>query len=172
VIQFLLKIKFILLLILFSGCSSYDSLVLDKRIRIEKNEGYEFIFDYDKSGSTVKKNADRTSHPYKTERYFKGKNSPGPAGTIITGGILESVRGNYREAEFLFHETESLLSDGSPQNNLAVVYEASGRYHEAFSMYSRAILIAPEDKFFRSNFLLFLNQNYKEASEPVKKIRR
>jgi len=170
--QFLLKIKILPLLVLFSGCSSYDSLVLDKRLRIEKNEEYDFIFNYDKSGSTVKKNADRTSHPYKTERYFKGKNSPGPAGTIITGGILESGRGNYKEAEFLFRETESLLSDGSPQNNLAVVYEASGRYNEAFSMYSRALLIAPEDKIFRSNFLLFLNQNYKETAEPVKKTRR
>jgi len=166
------KIKILFPLILLTGCSTYDTLVLDKRIRTAKHEGYEIIFDYNKSGSTVNQSSERTSHSYKTERYFKKEKTPEPAGTIIERGILESVRGNYREAEFLFRETESLLSDGTPQNNLAVVYEASGRYEEAFSMYSIAIFIAPEEKIFRSNFILFLNQNYKEAVEPVKKTRR
>jgi tetratricopeptide (TPR) repeat protein len=170
--QYLLKIEILLLLILITGCSSYDMLLLNRRIKIEKHEGYDIIFDYEKTGGPAKKNTDRTSHPFKTERYFKGKNYPGVPGTITGRGIIEATRGNYREAEFLFHETESLLSDGSSQNNLAVVYEASGRYSEAFSMYSKAILIAPEEKVFRSNFILFLNQNYKETTEQVKKIRR
>jgi len=170
--RFLPKIEIISLLILLTGCGSYDKLVLDKKIRGEKNEECDIIFNYNKSGSTVKKDSERITHPYKTERYFKGKKSPEPAGSIIARGILESEQGNYREAEFLFRETENLLSDGSPQNNLAVVYEASGRYNEAFSMYSRAIIISPEDKLFRSNFLLFLNQNYKETVEPVIKTRR
>ena len=170
--RFHLKINILFLLLLLTGCSTYDTLVLDKRIRLEKSEGDNIIFDFNKNGSTANQGSERTSHPYKTERYFKREKNPEPAGTLIERGILESARGNYREAEFLFRETESLLSDGTPQNNLAVVYEASGRYKEAFSMYSRAIFIAPEEKIFRSNFILFLNQNYKEAVEPVKKTRR
>jgi len=159
-------------MIFITGCSSYDTLVLDRRIRIEKNDEYDIIFNYDKSGAAVKKNTDRTNHPYKTERYFKGKDSPGTSGKILKRGILEAEQGNYREAEFLFSETVKLLSDGTPQNNLAVVYEASGRYGEAFRMYSRAIFIDPEEQIFRSNFILFLNQNYKEADEPDRKTRR
>ncbi|HOP29095.1 MAG TPA: hypothetical protein PKZ64_05965 [Spirochaetota bacterium] len=171
-IRFLLKIKIISLLIFITGCSSYEILVLDNRIRIEKNQEYDIIFDYYSKGNTVKKTSDRTSHPYKTERYFKKGKTPEPAGAILKRGIKESANGNYREAEFLFRETESLLSDGSPQNNLAVIFEASGRYDEAFSMYSKAIFIDPGEKIFRSNLILFLNQNYKEAVEPVKKTRR
>lgn len=170
--RFHLKSKILPVLILLAGCSSYDTLTIEKRIKIDRQDGYEIIFDYGKSGSEVKKPADRTFHLYKTERKFSGKSIPGPAGNIITRGIAEAIQENYREAEFLFLESEKLVSDGSAQNNLAIVYEASGRYDEAFSMYSKALLISPDEKVFRSNFHLFLNQNYNEGKEPVKKTRR
>lgn len=170
--RFHLKSKILPVLILLSGCSSYDTLTIEKRIKPERQDGYEIVFDYGKSAGSAKKPADRSFHPYKTERHFKGGDTPGPAGDIIERGIMEAALGNYREAEYLFHESEKLVSDGSPQNNLAVVYEVSGRYEEAFSMYSKALLIFPDEKIFRSNFILFLNQNYSEASEPVKKTRR
>ena len=170
--RFHLKNRLLIFLILLSGCSSAETLTIERRIKIEKQDGYNIIFDYGKNEGSAKKNADRTFHLYKTERLFSSGNIKGPGCDIIKKGIHEAVHGNYLEAEFLFRETENLLSDGSPQNNVAVVYEASGRYDEAFSMYTKALFISPEEKIFRSNFLLFLNQNYNEAEEPAKKTRR
>ena len=88
---------------------------------------------------------------------------------IIAKGISEAIDGNYSGAEFLIRQCEKSVADGSIQNNLAIIYEASGKYNEAFTMYTKALLISPDEKNFRNNFRLFLNQNYNEVQEPVKK---
>lgn len=142
---------------------------MERRIRINDGNGYEIQFNYREDQNPREKQVKRNFIQYKTSRKFKGGNLSGPEGAIIQKGISEAVHGNYTGAEFLFHQCESMVTDGSIQNNLAVVYEASGKYDEAFTLYTKALLISPEEKTFRSNFLLFLNQNYNEAHEPVKK---
>ncbi len=167
--RFLLKINLLIILILLPGCGSYDTLTMERRIRVSSGNGYEIQFNYREEQSPREKQVKRSFIQYKTTRKFKGGNLSGPEGVIIQKGISEAVHGNYTGAEFLFNQCGSMVTDGSIQNNLAVIYEASGRYDEAFTLYTKALLISPEEKTFRSNFLLFLNQNYNEAHETVKK---
>ncbi len=168
-IKFHLINSFILSLIFLSGCRSYDVLTIERKIKTDTNSGYNIIFYTEKNKVLTKKNTVHASHVYWTERYLTGKKITGPAGNIIKKGIEEALQGNFTEAEFLFKETGDLISDSSIQNNLAVVYEASERYDEAFCMYSRAILIAPDNNNLKRNFLLFVNQNYEEKKESLKK---
>lgn len=163
--------NFVLTSFLITGCNTQNSLVIERRIMIERNSFYDIQMNY-RAAENRGLNSDRSSHLYKTARLFAGNNLPGAPGAIIQKGIQEAVLENFTEAEFLFRELESTLKDGTVQNNIAVLYEASGRYDEAFSMYTTALLVSPDEKIFRTNFSLFLAQNYYGMKEPAKKTRR
>jgi len=172
VIRSHLKINIILVFIFLSGCSSNDTLIIKRRIKTGTNSGHELTGRSEKPAGILNTSSDRSFIIYKTERRFKGNAISGPAGEITRQGIIEAEKGCYTEAEFLFNETASIYTDGTAQNNIAVIYEASGKYDKAFSMYARALILSPDEKIFRSNFLLFLNQNYHEENFKNKRTGR
>lgn len=167
--RYLLKINIPFVLVFLAGCATQDTLEIERRIRIEKQNEYGIRFDYEKKGSSAGARTDRTFYQYKTARKFSFGMINNEEKKIIAKGISEAIDGNYSGAEFLIRQCEKSVVDGSIQNNLAIIYEASGKYNEAFTMYTKALLISPDEKNFRNNFRLFLNQNYNEVQEPVKK---
>ncbi len=167
--RYLLKINIPLILVLLAGCATADTLDIDRRIRIDRQNEYGIQFDYLQNRPASVAHSERIFYQYKTARKFSFGKAGDEEKKIIGKGIIEAIDGNYTGAEFLILQCDKSVTDGSIQNNLGIIYEASGKYNEAFTMYTKAILISPEEKIFRSNFLLFLNQNYNEAQEPVKK---
>lgn len=160
------------MLALLPGCFSYRVLEIERRIKISGEDAAEMVFDSQKKDSLSEKPGGQSFHIFTTERYLSGLDNPDPAGRVLLKGAEEAIGKNYAEAEVLFTEAAKLVSDGSAENNLAVVFEASGRYDEAFRMYTNALLVSPDNNKFRSNFLYFLNQIYSEEKGPVKNRKR
>lgn len=72
-------------------------------------------------------------------------------------GILAAQRGLWREAEFRFERATELDSTyAAAFNNLAVVYEQTGRIQEAERAYAKARALDPDNSFINGNYEIFL----------------
>jgi Flp pilus assembly protein TadD len=74
----------------------------------------------------------------------------------LRAGVEAAAAGLWQEAAFRFARARDLGGE-SPQvlNNLAVAYEALGRYEEALATYKRALELAPKDTRIRRNYSRF-----------------
>lgn len=71
-------------------------------------------------------------------------------------GVEAAVAGLWQEAAFRFERARALEGE-KPEllNNLAVAYEALGRYEEALATYKRALELAPGNTRIRRNYARF-----------------
>ena len=71
-------------------------------------------------------------------------------------GVDMAKRGLWSEALFRFEQAR-LLDPGSVAilNNLAICYEAGGRFEEALAAYREALRLAPENKAVKQNYSRF-----------------
>ncbi len=72
-------------------------------------------------------------------------------------GVDMAKRGLWDEALFRFRQAEKIdPSDPRIVNNLAVAYEATGRFEEALELYRRALRMSPNDRTLRRNYSRFI----------------
>ena len=86
-------------------------------------------------------------------------------------GIDMAKRGLWNEAMFRFENARKLEpGDVSVLNNLAVCYEAAGRFEDALATYREAMQVAPANNAVKQNYSRFAEfyQGYrpKKAAEP------
>ena len=90
--------------------------------------------------------------------------APGKLGDQLRFGIEMAQRGLWNEAMFRFEQARALEPrDRRVLNNLAVSYEAVGRFDDALATYKTALEAAPGDRKLRQNYTRFLEfyQNFK-----------
>ncbi|MCM2269455.1 MAG: tetratricopeptide repeat protein [Thermoanaerobaculia bacterium] len=98
----------------------------------------------------------------------------GGASSQVDFGIDMARRGLWNEALFRFEQARrERPADPKVLNNLAVAYEAVGRFDEALALYKEASRVAPGDRGLKLNYSRFLEfyQNYRpkrpdEAAKP------
>ena len=83
-------------------------------------------------------------------------------------GVDMAKRGLWNEALFRFENARKLEpNDPSVLNNLAVCYEASGRFEEALATYREALKIAPGNNAVKQNYSRFAE--FYQGYRPRKK---
>ena len=90
--------------------------------------------------------------------------APGKLGDQLAFGVEMAQRGLWNEATFRFEQARALEPrDRRVLNNLAVSYEAVGRFDDALATYKSALEAAPGDRKLRQNYTRFLEfyQSYK-----------
>lgn len=149
------------------SCSSYSELTVNDKITLpEETRNFRFT---DTAGDVLKgaevelKSAAKPGKQKKlsmtTKKYLARGKCFTPEYGIMDRGIEEALKGNYHEAETLFSAIRGNITDGSVENNLAVVYEMTERKKEAMRMYTTALIKSPENPEFRSNLYSFINHN-------------
>lgn len=72
-------------------------------------------------------------------------------------GVSMAQRGLWSEALFRFERADELEPNSfRVLNNLAVAYEANGRFDEALATYRRALALDPDDRNLRRNYARFV----------------
>ncbi len=92
-------------------------------------------------------------------RYFARILSFSPAAKINNRGVEFAVSGRFREAEVLFNEVLREGENTASLNNLGIIYEIFQNRKKAFSMYSKACIMEPDNENFRANLFSFLESN-------------
>jgi Flp pilus assembly protein TadD len=90
--------------------------------------------------------------------------APGKVRDQLAFGVEMAQRGLWSEAMFRFEQARALEPrDRRVLNNLAVSYEAMGRFDDALAAYKTALVAAPADRKLRQNYTRFLEfyQNFK-----------
>jgi|CXWL01.1.fsa_nt_gi Tfp pilus assembly protein PilF len=85
-------------------------------------------------------------------------------------GVEMAKRGLWKEALFRFQQADRLSPDnGHVLNNMAVAYEAAGRYEDALATYQRAIRLDSANAELKRNYARFAEfyQSFKPPVEPV-----
>lgn len=83
--------------------------------------------------------------------------APAPNGkSQLSFGVDMAKRGLWSEALFRFEQAK-LQQPGSVSvlNNLAICYEAGGRFEEAMATYREALRLAPENRVLKQNYTRF-----------------
>jgi hypothetical protein len=160
--RFLRRFNILLLLpvlISFPGCSSYEELIVDEKVILS---GESSAYSFTKMESEQKpglKSVKQKSILMTSIKYLARLNNSTPEAVIINMGVNETLKRNYIEAEILYKEILDIITDGSVENNLAVVYELTKRNKNAMEMYTNAVIKSPENSQFKSNLLSFINHN-------------
>ena len=100
-----------------------------------------------------------------------GKSAP-DGKSQLAFGVDMAKRGLWSEALFRFEQAK-LLEPGrvSVLNNLAICYEAGGRFEEALATYREALRLAPENRVVKQNYSRFAEfyQGYRprKATAPA-----
>lgn len=80
-----------------------------------------------------------------------------PAGLQLRFGVEMAQRGLWREAAFRFEQARDLeVGNAAVWNNLAVAYEALGRFEDARQAYQRALELDPSNRALRKNYTRFI----------------
>lgn len=85
-------------------------------------------------------------------------------------GLAMARRGLWNEALFRFRQAnQARPNDGKILNNMAVAFEAVGRFEEALACYQKALQADPGNRELKKNYSRFLEfyQSYKPDQEPV-----
>ena len=81
---------------------------------------------------------------------------PAAAHAEMREGVMAAQRGYWQEALFRFERARSAdPKDAEILNNLAVAFEALGRYDEALSTYKQALQDTPKSSVIRKNYARF-----------------
>jgi Flp pilus assembly protein TadD len=94
----------------------------------------------------------------------------GAAREQLDFGVSMAERGLWNEAMFRFEQARTLApKDVAVLNNLAVAYEAVGRFDDALATYRAALEIAADQRRVRQNYTRFLEfyQSYKARPAPA-----
>ena len=146
-------------LISFPACSSYEKLVIDEKVVLTgESSGYSFTKAENEQKPGLK-SVKQKSLLMTSTKYLARLNNSTSEAEIINMGVNETLKGNYLEAEILYKEIQDIITDGSVENNLAVVYELTKKNKNAMEMYTNAVIKSPENSQFRSNLLSFINHN-------------
>ncbi len=92
--------------------------------------------------------------------------APNSSGEQIKFGVSMARQGLWSEALFRFQQANRLEPrNAEVLNNIAVAYEAVGKFDEALSAYQEAIAIAPGNRDLRRNYSRFVEfyQSFKPA---------
>lgn len=82
-------------------------------------------------------------------------------------GVDMARRGLWKEALFRFQQADKMSPDnGRVLNNLAVAFEAAGRYEDALAAYQRAIRLDPGNADLKRNYARFA-EFYQSFKPPV-----
>jgi tetratricopeptide (TPR) repeat protein len=93
------------------------------------------------------------------KRYFTKPFSFSPLADINNKGVDLALKGRYAEAEILFSEAlKENASFPEASNNLGITYELQNKNESAFTMYTKACMADPDNKFFIRNFLSFCDK--------------
>ena len=86
----------------------------------------------------------------------KGSSGAPRASDQLSFGVDMARRGLWSEALFRFEQARATgAANASVLNNLAVCYEAVGRFEDALATYREAIQIAPQNRFVKQNYTRF-----------------
>jgi len=149
---------FLWIFIAGTGCSSYEQLTIDDKIVLPDNSGFVFNDTISEKKFESKSARERTLL-ISSEKYLARGKGFTPESGIMDMGVDEALKGNYIEAEILFRQIKENITDGSIENNLAVIYELTKRKKEAMALYTNALVKSPDNPKFKSNFLSFINHN-------------
>jgi hypothetical protein len=158
-LQIYKPVLFILIFFTASSCSTYAELNTSGRILLPvEDSGLKF---YD-SGNAVKSDSKPESNKNQVitmPKYLARGSGFNAQSIIMRKGVDEALSGNFIEAEILFNQVRENFTDGSVENNLAVIYELTKRKKEAHIMYTNALIKSPDNLKFRSNLLSFIKHN-------------
>ena len=133
------------------ACSSYREISIDGKYKTDnieyKNPYYVVIHDPEYK----KKPADKTFF-FKRIKYLAIKCDDKNLDLILKQSYEEIVNNNYHSAAILLKDASAVWNNGAAENNLAVIYEITGEKNLAFKMYTRALLLSPENEKFKMNF--------------------
>ena len=87
-------------------------------------------------------------------------------GSQLDFGIQMAQRGLWGEALFRFEQAQRDEPSARTLNNLAVAYEALGRFDDALATYRTALEISPDSRSLRQNYTRFLE--FYQAFRPKK----
>jgi len=99
-----------------------------------------------------------------------GSSTRAEAGDQLRFGVDMARRGLWSEALFRFEQTrQERPNDPKVLNNIAVAYEAVGRFDDALATYKQAIAAAPGNRDLKTNYSRFLEfyQNYRGGKLPA-----
>lgn len=147
--------------IVIMSCSSYVKMPVESRITIP--DGVK-LYDADTFIIRSKKQIQK-SVVIRSEKFLICKKSFTPESSILNEGVKEAENGNFIEAEILFKQVISDITDGTVENNLAVIYELTKRKKEAVKFYASAIEKSRENQQIKSNLLSFINLNPAESQK-------
>jgi tetratricopeptide (TPR) repeat protein len=158
----------LLVLILTSSCDRYPQTVLTKKIFPDIASHDEKSVNRNKFNDILKRYklpaADNKSYfagstkinRINYTRFFADVFSFSLLADINNKGVEYALKGMYAEAEILFNEAIKENEKLSfVYNNLAVIHELNNKKDAAFTMYSKACLLEPDNKYYRWNFLYF-----------------
>ena len=105
--------------------------------------------------------------------FAAGKPAPAKAAAEqLKFGVDMAKRGLWSEALFRFEQARQIApADAKVWNNLAVAYEAVGRFDDAHAAYKEAVKLAPSNKSLKRNVSRFLEfyQGFKPGAAPADK---
>ena len=86
-----------------------------------------------------------------------GRLNPDNSGAQLSFGIQMAKRGLWSEALFRFQQADK-MAPGDPKtlNNLAVAYEAVGRFDDALAYYQKALKASPSARDLKKNYARFV----------------
>jgi tetratricopeptide (TPR) repeat protein len=139
------------------SCSSYREISLEGKYKTSdfnyKNPYYVIIH----SPEYKEKSAEKTVH-YSRIKYLSVKYGDKNLDLILQRSYKEIKNKNYHSAAILLQDAAEIWQNGAAENNLAVIYELTGKKNLAFEMYTKALLLSPDNKIFKKNFLSFINR--------------
>ncbi len=96
-------------------------------------------------------------------------NASSGAAEQMSFGVAMAKRGLWNEAVFRFRQVERLRpGDVRALNNLAVAYEAIGRFEQALETYQKALAINPGNSELKKNYARFI-EFYQSFRPPEEK---
>ncbi len=123
-----------------------------------KIQGYEIVpkVKKKKAADGDLKLSEKRNYRFYLKKYFALSHSFSQLDRINNKGVEYSLNGRFKEAAILFQEVLKENENFSAAlNNLGIIYELFGYHNSAFTMYSRACLSEPGNRYFRMNFLYF-----------------
>ncbi len=157
----------------FVSCSvyRYSTVRIERRIPFPCENKKDV---YDKGDNVSRERKDKSKKRLKVykKREFARIISFSPVAKINNRGVVKALAGKFREAEILFLESARDEKNPAVLNNLGIIYELFMDRKKAFTFYSQACIIDPDNDSFRANLLLFLESNgrgRRQQIDPEKK---
>lgn len=139
------------------SCSSYREIGIDGKYKPDnidsKNPYYLIIHDPEYKSKSAEKPL-----VYMRIKYLAMKCGDKNLDLILKQSYQEIINNNYHSAAILLKDASGVWNNGAAENNLAVIYEITGEKNLAFKMYTKALLLSPENEKFKMNFLSFINR--------------